>query len=284
VLPNFVILGGIRCGTSWLNANLSLHPEIFLPSKKETHFFDRHTSVDGDGFKAYKALYANWKGEAAVGDSTPNYLSNLYSEHNIPAMIKNVLPEVRFIISIRNPASRVVSQYWHARSKWPEYKNMTFTELVESKPAFLQEGFYLKHIRQYLEYFPRENFHIVLFDEIRSDPQNTLQNVYKFLGVDKNFSSPLAATRINSAYSKKHEGKSWLLWYLHRGFFKLGFYKLSTVFEKWNYDTKPAIAPEVKRWLVEQVYADRNRELQEWLGRDLSNWNTLEESVSEENG
>lgn len=273
-LPNFIIPGGIRCGTSWMAHNLALHPQIYMPRKKEAHFFDRYSRYE-EGIAYYRSLYRDWNGEPVVGDNTPNYLSNLYSKNDIPAMIREYLPEVRFVVLLRNPSERIISQYWHARSKWPENKALTFIEKIEKTPAFVREGFYAEHIRHYLEYFPMERFYFTLFEDIIARPDDLLKGVFAFLGVDADFSSPLAGTRINSAYSKKHEGKNWILWYLHRAAFKLGWYSLARRFESLNYEQKEQFSLETRRWLVEEVYYQPNLELQALIGKDLSHWNRL---------
>lgn len=272
ILPNFVILGGIRCGSSWLSYNLKQHPQIYLPEKKETHFFDRTTSYEA-GIDEYRAHYQAWQGQPAVGDSTPTYLGDSYTRNNVPEMIARHLTDARLIVSLRNPTERVISQYWHNRSKFPENKRYTFREKMEREPSFLREGMYAVHIRRYLQYFPLERFHFIFFDDIQDRPDQVLADVFRFLGVDENFHSPLAHTRINSAHSKKHEGRSMLLYYLFRGFFKLGWHKPAQALERANWVEKPPIDPATLHWLVEEVYQQPNRDLQDLLGRDLQTWN-----------
>jgi hypothetical protein len=83
--------------------------------------------------------------------------------------------------------------------------------------------------------------------------------------------------KINSAYSKKHEGKNWLLWYSHRLFFKLGMYNLACKFEELNRSPKPTLKPEIQRWLVEEVYLEKNLSLAEFLNVNLDHWNVIRE-------
>jgi hypothetical protein len=271
MLPNAIIAGCVRCGTTWLAANLRQHPGILFHKRKEVHFFDREENYSqGAGF--YQSHFFNWNGQKIIVDASPTYFSNAYTTADLPARIHALIPETRFIVSLRNPVERLVSQYWHIRSKWPKNKQYSFEELLDRRPDIVREGMYIEHFENYLRYFQREQFHVVLFDQIQTEPKQVLVGICDFLQIDPEIDFSLLEDRINSAYSKKHEGKSWAYWYLHRAAFKLGWYRSAAFFERLNYSPKPDIAEDTRRWLQEKVYGESIRRLEQFLASDLSAW------------
>jgi len=71
--PNFMLIGAQKCGTSWLAAMLRQHPDIFVPEKKELHFFNLKSNY-ARGIEWYRKQFDGWSGQKLVGDCTPNYL------------------------------------------------------------------------------------------------------------------------------------------------------------------------------------------------------------------
>ncbi len=271
LLPNTMIAGCVRCGTTWLSSNLRLHPDVFIHKKKEAHFFSRDVNYQ-QGIPYYESQFAHWSGQKRVVDVTPTCFSNAYVSFDIAARIHQHLPEIKLIVSLRNPLDRIVSQYWHDSAKRAEGLPFPIEEVAKSSPQFIVEGNYIDHIHNYLKYFSREQIHVVIFDDIEERPEEVLESVYSYLDLESIESSLLTHTRINSAYSKKHEGKSFLYWYLHRAFFKMKFFKAAEVFERLNYDEKQEISAEVKEYLYQNYYAEGINQLEEFLQRDLTSW------------
>ncbi|MBA3731354.1 MAG: sulfotransferase domain-containing protein, partial [Gammaproteobacteria bacterium] len=107
MLPNFLIIGASRCGTTWMANNIKSHPDVFMPPKKELHFFD--ASFD-KGWDYYASFFPDKKCARyrAIGEATPAYL---YMPQ-VARLIKSRLPDVKMIVSLRNPIDRAYSQYW----------------------------------------------------------------------------------------------------------------------------------------------------------------------------
>ena len=109
MLPNFIIAGAEKSGTSSLLFYMSEHEDIFTPAKKEIHFFD-----DGDNFNEgidwYKQWFTGWSGEKAIGECTPIYM--YFPE--CAQRIHDVYPEMKLIFILRNPVDRAYSNYWHS--------------------------------------------------------------------------------------------------------------------------------------------------------------------------
>ncbi len=125
-LPNFIIIGQMKAGTSSLHAYLRQHPDIFMPDVKELRFFSEVISDEGDRlridddyrsrrisagmpvtFDEYERLFDAATGQKALGEASPGYLNR---ERAAP-QIKKFIPDVRLIVSLRRPSDRVYSHF-----------------------------------------------------------------------------------------------------------------------------------------------------------------------------
>lgn len=268
MIPNFLIIGAPRAGTTWMAENLRSHPQIYMPKEKELHFFDRHYER---GWDFYEQFFAAADGEPAIGEATPEYL---YLPR-IPRLIYKHLPHAKLIVSLRNPVDRVYSRYWNAKAKYKENRNLSFEDKLKKKPLFLEEGFYYDHLLRYYEYFPREQILVLLFDELRSDPISFLKKVYRFLDVREDFVSDRLQQKINAAADKPNLARSWTLAYLQKAFRRLNWLKAYRITSNVNSATLPAMREETRRWLVNDVYRQKNDKLAELIQQDLDQWNEL---------
>jgi hypothetical protein len=269
MLPNFLIVGAPRAGTTWMAKNLMEHPEVYMPRIKETHFFDLEYDK---GIEYYKKYFNKVSDEKAVGEGTPNYLFL----KEIPALLHKYMPEAKLIFTLRNPVDRLYSRYWNAKAKYESNAELSFEDKIKLKPLFIEEGFYYDHLVRYYELFPKENFLILLYEDIKIQPEEFMKKVYRFLQIDEHFNSPLLRNKINSAASKKKLAKSELLWNVSRGLMRLRIFKLAKYVEKINTIAYPRLEPETRKWLLEDVYMEKNKKLEELIGVNLDSWNTTE--------
>ncbi len=268
MLPNFLIIGAPRAGTTWISKNISLHPDIYMPKLKEIHYFDRHYD---EGIGYYEEYFTGYGNEKMIGEATPAYLFT----QKVPELIKKDLGNIKLIVSLRNPVERLYSRYWNAKGKYIENKDLSFEEKIKAKPLFIEEGFYYDHLMRYLASFPPENILFLLFDDIKKDSKTFLASIYDFLDVDTEFTSPLIDKKINTSSSKKMLAKSRNLWYLQKMVEKLGVAKLMEWLKTINEPKIPTMNPKTKRWLVDEVYRGRNYQLEQLIGRDLNHWNKI---------
>ncbi|WP_020529662.1 sulfotransferase domain-containing protein [Flexithrix dorotheae] len=265
-LPNFIIIGSPRAGTTWIDNNIRCHPEIFMPKKKELHFFDRDFEK---GLAYYHSYFDTVTNEKVIGEATPSYLH----KPGIAQKIYDTLgKDIKIIVSLRHPVDRLYSRYWNAKSKFNENKNLTFEEKIKSKQEFISEGLYASHLKKYYELFPAENILVLLFDDLEEDPAKFLKKIYQFLKVDESYIAPLTNGKINAASSKPKLGKSILLNYSSRFFRKIHLYTLSQTLEKLNQKKLPKMDPKTRSWLIDEVYKESNNELEVLLGRNLDSW------------
>lgn len=189
VLPNFLVVGVEKGGTTWLYAQLKKHPDIFLPDTKEIHFFNRFNSnfVEHDyfqfGLEWYQKFFKEYKGQKAIGEITPMYIC----DPEAPLRIKQTLPNVRLIAMLRDPVQRAYSHYWMAKQK-NHTNTATFKEVIDQKePKFIERGLYYKQLKTYYELFDSKQIMVLFFDEVFKDPEYWLTQVCRFLGVDATF-------------------------------------------------------------------------------------------------
>lgn len=196
-LPNFLVLGSGQSGSSWLQDNLCCHPEVFLPSKKETHYFSREFHKWPLGY--YASLFA--KGEDKIrGEITPIY--TLLKPDRI-RFIQKIMPEVRLIIIIRNPIERAWSAGRRVISKVAPSLGTTFDEIDDAEfyeffrkewtyrpergmagyfESGLLQGEYSRAIDKWLTFFPQQQLLVCFFEELRTDPKSFLIRICNHIG------------------------------------------------------------------------------------------------------
>ena len=205
-LPNFLIVGAPRTGTTSMHRYLSEHPEIFLAGKKELHYFtNEYLTANSNGPKdkvyrycktldEYRAFFQDVPAKAkAVGEISPSYL---FFPQCIPK-IKALLGEsVRIIIMLRNPIERAYSNYWHMVNLKRE--TLTFWDALQAEEERLERGWrniwlykrhslYSEKVRRYIEEFGSSKVKVLLYDDFSSNTLRTLQDVHRFLGVRAEF-------------------------------------------------------------------------------------------------
>mgnify|MGYP001416814740 CR=1 FL=1 len=178
--PDFIGIGAMRCGTTWISDKLRKHPEIFLPNNyKELHFFDSHYK---NGIEWYENNFLGKIDTQISGEFTPKYLRDDES----PFLIKNHYPNVKLIISIRNPVDRAFSHYNFLKKQLKISDNF-YEALFDENYEILKAGLYGQQIKTYLDLFPREKIHIIIFDDIKKTPYNVINELYNFLNVSSDF-------------------------------------------------------------------------------------------------
>ena len=269
MLPNFLVIGAPRAGTTWIDENLRRHPEVFLPQKKELHFFDMNFEK---GMQYYEAFFGAWRGQNAVGEATPAYLHSA-CKNNIPLLIRQSLPRVKLIASLRHPVERAYSRYLNSYAKYDHNARLSFQDKLLQKPEFIHEGYYFRQLKPYFELFPRDDILVLLYDDMQSDPKGFMRRVYEFIGVNPSIETGFEGAKINTAAGKRNLARSKLLWFASRGLSRLNLHTAASRLKSFNSKALPPLDLAIRRQLVD-VYKEENAKLQELIGRDLSAWNS----------
>jgi len=183
-LPNFLLIGAMKAGTTSLYHYLQAHPQISMPHYKAPEFFVEESNWHR-GIDWYRKQFASAGREVvAIGEA-----SNAYAKYprfqGVPQRIATLIPEARLIYTVRDPIARIRSHYQTTAAQGTE--RAPFKDVVFENPIYLDYSRYALQIEQYLEYFPREQLFIITAEDLRDARQATIQKVYKFLEVDADF-------------------------------------------------------------------------------------------------
>ena len=263
-LPNFVGIGAQRAATTWVHNCLRDHPDVYLPERKELHFFDTQYKR---GVPWYEQHFKGHRGQKAVGEITPDYLGVPYAIPRLAAL----LPEARLFVVLREPVQRAYSAYTLLHER---HEGMSFREACASTSVLIKYGLYATHLERVYEHFPRDRVKVVLYDDVRERPAAVLRELLEFLGVDPGFRPPAAGTIYNRILFPKAQarmrraGMGWCLELVKHS-------PLGDRVKRWGKrdasDRASAIDPDHLRQL-KATFRDDTLRLQEIIGRDLSAW------------
>ena len=288
VLPNFLMIGAQKSGTTSLFDILKQHSRIYLHPKKELHFFDVDQDYE-DGVNFYASYFRDTGNAAAIGEATPIYL---YLPH-VPGRIKETLgSEIRLIAILRNPADRAFSQYKMMVNKGLEKRSMP--EAFEANASrlkdgfsqdiittYLDRGFYSFQIENYFNTFPQENIRVYLFEEdFLDNRKEMIRDIQGFLEVDyedlTTYVKSVPDAKVKSGYFDKVLNSPHPV----NQFFKRVIpsektrarlkYRMNSLNAK-----NPVRDVDWEGWrrrLIRDVFYEDIKKTEELIGRDLSGW------------
>ncbi len=294
VLPNFLIIGASKSGTTSIYHYLKQHPKIFLSDiQKEGRYFSQMLgNYNGPGdshidnsiikdIEKYTSLFEGFTNEKAVGDISPEYL---YHYKKAIPLIEHTLGEaIKIIIIIRSPIDRAFSSYNHYKRDKREI--LTFEEALEKEKLrkgknwiwawqYKNSGLYYNQVKAYSDKF--KNMKVFIFEDFKEDPQKTLREICEFIGVESDF-------EFDTTYKYNVSGnpKSQILYKLETSRWLVNFAKkiiptklVSLIKQKWTGEEqmiKTELNPETRKLLIDFFRYDILK-LQKLLKMDLSNW------------
>lgn len=204
-LPDFLIIGAQKCGTTSLYAQLCEHPKIGSAFEKEVRYFNNHYEKGLNWYKAHFPLrvtkrLVGWKDGIGLksGEGEPSYLPNPV----VPQRVFDLIPNVRLIVMLRNPVDRAYSHFQHRsrrgreplsfeqvvaadkerlRNGWSNLPTADNKRLGNLHYSYLPRGIYVDQIRSWMSIFPREQFLIIRAEDFFSDAQTIYDDVLDFL-------------------------------------------------------------------------------------------------------
>jgi hypothetical protein len=302
-LPDFLVIGAGKSGTTSIDKYLNQHPEVFVPRSKEPNFFGYENMkaedfIDRPGDLAhfknsvtnlddYLKIFAEAKPGQVRGETSNTYM---YHEQ-APYRIKYYIPDVKLIAVLRQPAGRLYSRFLHlARENRTPTEN--FSDCLDKDSVWwtrndlIKEGFYYKNLVKYYELFPNENIRVYLYEELQQSPLQVMREIYYFLGVDSTF-TPDVSLRYNESGFVKNKflnriiGQGGILSRTLRAVLPgklMQSLKGNLTLKKKMLDLrgknlhKPMMDPEIKRKLTLDVYGSDIRKLEKLINKDLSHW------------
>jgi hypothetical protein len=214
-LPDFLIIGAQKCGTTSLFYYLSQHPELHLPTEKEIHYFDLNFEK---GTRWYTQFFGSEPAYAQkfTGEASPYYLFHPF----VPERVASLVPEVKLIVLLRDPVERAYSHYMHQRKMGNEPLD-SFPEAIRQEESrlmsdyrkiksgipdlgtafrcysYLHRGLYYDQIKRWLNYFPLSQFHFIRSETFFQTPEKTMEAVQAFLKITKHTPSDLRPMNTN---------------------------------------------------------------------------------------
>jgi len=311
ILPNFIVVGANKGGTTSIYHYLKQHPEVYLSPVKEPHFFssdidvnlfkrefaqnklqDIEKYVNGDmqqEFHAafirdetqYRKLFKLVKNEKAIGELSTSYL---YSKTAASEIIK-LIPKCKIIICLRNPIERAFSHY--RMNLWTGNSNeFDFLKALEddfdhdpkvwgNAHLYTEIGMYYEQVKRYLDLFDKEHVKIIFTEDMKRDAAGVIRELYEFIGVTSDF-TPDTSTQYNEVFTPKYKN---LTWVLNKSGIRPLMKKFSPSFIKKmvvkmfykGKSDKGEIATAAKAFLVRKLEQDV-KQLGLLLNKDLSNW------------
>ena len=195
--PNLLGIGTAKAGTTSLANVLGRHPDIFMSSPKELHYFDNDKFLGERNLDWY---FGKFESNRYISEFTPSYL---YVDSAPTAIRETLGQDVKFIVSLRNPVLRAFSHYSHAVKNWadPKYRalnypieTLSFEKAIAAESSRLEQasfhprhlsyfakGLYAEQLERYFAVFPRANFFIYLFEDFVASPTLVLEKLWKFL-------------------------------------------------------------------------------------------------------
>jgi hypothetical protein len=238
-LPNLIVIGGLKCGTTSLHHYLNLHPEIAMSRPKELNFFIAELNWEL-GPEWYASHFD--RSAAVRGETSPHY-TNLPRFGGVAERMRELLgAEARVVYMVRNPIERMLSHYLHNVGGGYESRPME-AALTDPSSAYVARSRYAMQFAPYMESFERDRVLIVANEDLGGEREATLRRVFEFCGVDSGFSSEQFEREWETGSGKQDGGFR----LMDRAVRLPGLRALDRNFDR---------LPESLRWVVERIVHD----------------------------
>lgn len=195
-VPDYYIIGVMKGGTTVLNEFMCHHPDIISARQKEIHYFSLYPERSDDWYLDH----FDFQDDKLIGDASPTYFHLAYS-NAIPKQIKQFSPDAKILLIVRDPIDRAVSQFFHTRHindievlKSMDVNSFFNRSYEQCSLELSAEDYYLNQCLQFSMYyrkalnfgsvFPKENLLVLQNDDLLTQPQETMDRVFKFMGLD----------------------------------------------------------------------------------------------------
>ena len=296
LMPNFLIIGAAKAGTTALYRYMEQHPQIYMSPVKETKFFvfdGKKVNYQGLGdqeanrqvindIQTYQAQFKDVTDEIAIGEASPLYLYDAEA----PKRIHSYLPDVKLIAILRHPVDRAYSSFLHLiRDQRESITDFSLALKEEDKRInnnwallwhYKNAGFYHIQLKRYYDIFNRSHIKVYLYEDLNKRPLELVQDIFNFLGVDETF-MPDMTTKHNVSAIPKNRALHTFLTKKNpiKSALKLLFPKelrenITTSLKARNIG-KPELSPRLREEL-QREYRQDILNLQDLIQRDLSHW------------
>jgi hypothetical protein len=290
-LPNFIVIGAAKAGTTALYWYLSEHPAVYMSPVKETNFFAY--GRDGEGrllygdpevhhfpiqtMAEYERLFDQADGAAGIGEASPIYLECPQAADRIRAAV----PSVRIIASLRHPVERAYSDYLmhlrHRGQRFDPARDLTVTAPWAAPDSrWMQVSRYHAQLERYYAAFPRTHIHVSLFDDLRHDALAMVQEVYRFIGVDPafapDFDTPHAIGGLPARRWLERMLTNRAVGAVMKPILPMGAANWVRRMRARNLKKAPSLPADLRRELTTRIFRDEIERTGRLIGRSLDHW------------
>lgn len=298
-MPNFMIIGAAKAGTSALYRYIKQHPDVYMSPKKEPHFFSfdaqsKYTKGPGDTIplaitdpEAYEALFDGVTSEVAIGEASPTYLYVSGAAERIAAK----LPDVKMVAILRQPVDRAYSAFMHVVRDGRESLR-DFSVALEAEYQriaagwgpiwhYIQGGFYHTQLMRFYDRFSSNQIKVLLYDDFRDNPVGVVRDVFSFIQVDPDFVPDMSAKPNVSGIPKSSLAQKlmYLLFIKRNPIKKIARLTLPESV-RWRFTTtvrnrnlrRVPLPPKLRRDLTNRYYKSEIEKLEVLLNRNLRAW------------
>jgi len=300
-LPNFLIIGAGKSGTTSLDNYLKQHPDIFMSPVKEPNFF-AYQNIDisklgkdtqahyessvtniGDYYDLFKKAGSN----QTIGETSNTYLS----VNGTAKIIREYIPDVKLIAILRQPTKRLYSRYLHL-ARENKLPTTSFEDVLNkntiwwSRNDLVNEGFYWRNLKPFYDEFPHGNIKIILYEDLKNNLQDTLNEIFEFLNLTRSVTIDISIEFNKSGFIKNKFFDKTLG---HNSIFKSvvkkalpykSYDKIKNnrwLQKKVNYLRnqnlqRPELDPLLYQTITDSVYKNDIKQLQDLIKKDLSTW------------
>ena len=237
-LPNLIVIGGLKCGTTSLHHYLNLHPEISMSRPKELNFFvaELNWTLGAEWYASHFDRSAPVRGE-----TSPHY-TNLPRFEGVAERMVSVIPDARIVYMVRDPIDRMLSHYLHNASGGYEERGLS-EALGDATSSYVDRSRYAMQAEPYLAAFGADRVAIVAREELKDEREATMRRLFELCGVDPSFRSEQFEREWETGSGKSSGGFR----IMDRAVRLPGLRALDRNFDR---------LPESLRWLVERIVHD----------------------------
>lgn len=279
----FIGIGVQKSASTWVHRILEDHPEIISSNPKELDFFSFNYDKGENWYHSHFNGFGEEKKESMSGEISPSYFNDLKA----PTRVHSYNPDIKIIVTLRDPLERAYSNHLHLiREELYKFDDISFEYGTNHYPEYIDQSFYFKHLSNWFKLFPKQNFLILLQEDIRRDPVGCSIQVYQFLGIDEKHQSQFLNRQANVSFKPKSRILDTFYKSTSSFLTKIGLQKFVKLIKKQSFfislrdknrvhlsKSVPEISPETKRKVMDK-FSDDLVNLSSLIERDSFPWET----------
>lgn len=278
ILPEVLIAGAQKSGTTTLHHALRRHPSVFLPDQpQEIHFFDDDVNY-AKGLEWYARFFKHASSSQVVAQTSPRYIYDPAA----PARIHKDMPSARLIFILRNPVDRAYSHYAlslrYGIESLPfdaalqrERERLPVNETYRRFFSYIDRGLYASQLERFRKVFPRDQMKVLTTERLKADPSGVIRECYEFVGVDPDAAGAAQPEQRNPSQLPRIQAIQRLTFP-----FRKKYRRIVRVIDRLNlrYASLPSLEPALRSSLWEEAFADDAIKLERDHGVDTTPWRT----------